>query len=106
MEQIQTLKETGTQLRGSDPDRSPAHYEEVRGQVRFFQQLRSRSECRHTHQDYRHHQAALQQPQNCTQETVKTAEPGLLHHPASNPGGEAEQEHDGKKDDKETEYLS
>ena len=106
MEQVETLKETSTQLRRSYPDRSPPYHEEVGSQLRICKQLRSRSECSHTHQDYRHHQAAFQQPQKCAKETVQTTESGLLHQPAGDPGGEAEQEHDGKKNDEEAEYLS
>ena len=106
MQQIETLIETGTQLRRRQPNRCPAHYQKVGSQLRILQQLRRGSECRHTHQDHRYHQTALQQPQDCAKETVNTTETGMLHHPAGQPGGEAEQEHDGKENDEETENLS
>jgi len=106
MEQIQTLTETGTQLGGSEPDRSLAYSQKIRRQLRIPQYRRSWLECRHAHQDHRYHQPALQQPQNCAEETVKAAESGFLHHPAGDPGGDAEQEHDGKKNDEEAENLS
>src|ERR1035441_1855568 len=106
MEQIQTLIETSPQLRRSHPDRSPAHHEEVGRQLRVLQQLRSWLECRHAHQDHRYHQPALQKSQDCAKETVKTAESGLFHHPTREPGGQAEQEHDGKKNDEEAKNLS
>src|ERR1035438_2335852 len=50
--------------------------------------------------------AAVSNNQDCAKETVETAEPGFFHHPASDPGGQAEQEHDGKKDDEEAKNLS
>src|ERR1700684_3813788 len=106
MEQIETLLEAGTQIGGSQSDRSVPHDQEIGRELRIPQQLRSWFECRHTHQDHRYHQAALQQPQDCAEETVKTAESGLLHHPACDPGGKAEQKQDGKKDDEKSENLS
>src|ERR1700681_1962316 len=106
MEQIQTLIETSPQLGGSQPDRRPAHYEEIGRQLRVLQELRSRLECRHTHQDHRHHQPHLQQSQDCAKKTVETAESGFLHHPTRDLGGHTKDEHDDKKDDEEAKNLS
>src|SRR5579859_7525221 len=106
MKQIQTLIETSAQFGRSHPDRSPPSDQEIGRQLRILQHLGSWLECRHAHQDYGYHQSALQQSQNSAQETVKTAESGLLHHPSCKSGGQAEQEQDGKKDDEEAKNLS
>src|SRR5580693_9552437 len=106
MEQIQTLMETGAQLRRSEPYRSLTDSQKIRRQLRIPEHGRSWFECRHAHQDHCCHQSALQQPQDCAEETVKAAESGLLHHPARDPGSDAEQEHDGKKNDEEAKNLS
>src|SRR5579864_6166961 len=106
MNQSKSLIETSAQIRRRQPNRSPSHDQKVGCQLRILQQLGSRLECRHTHQDDCHHQAAPEQSQYSAEETVKTAETGFFHDPARDPGGDAEQEHDGKKDDKKTQNLS
>ena len=70
MKQIETLIETHSELSGRQPFRGVAHDEKIRRELRILQELRRRFECRHTHQDHRYHQTALQQPQDSAEETV------------------------------------
>ena len=106
MNQVETLIETGAQFRRSQPDGGAPDYEEVGRELRVLQQLRSWLKCRHTHQDHCDHQSALKQPHQCAQETVKTAESGVFHNPPRKPGGNAKQEHGGKKNDQKAENIS
>src|SRR3954468_1775131 len=86
MDKAETLIKTTTQFRGRQPDRRPAHNQEIRRKLRISQKVRSWFKSCYAHQDYRHHQSALEQSQNSAQETVKPAESGLFHNPACDSG--------------------